>query len=81
MEKDVEFSWVRVWCEQTGVATLRETLGDSEAMSEVEQFLVQVAMTKEVRILNRYVRWNSDGGKSWIEYEPDPRHTELIVKS
>ena len=36
---------------------------------------------KEVRILNRYVRCNSDGGRMWIEYEPDPRHTELIVKS
>ena len=35
---------------------------------------------KEVRILNRYVRWNSDGERSWIEYEPDPRHAELIVK-
>ena len=36
---------------------------------------------KEVRILNRYVRWKSDGGKNWMEYEPDPRHAELIVKS
>ena len=35
----------------------------------------------EVRILNRYVRWKSDGGKNWMEYEPDPRHAELIVKS
>ena len=34
---------------------------------------------KEVRILNRYVRWNSDGERSLIEYEPDPRHAELIV--
>ena len=30
--------------------------------------------------MNRYVRWNSDGERSWIEYEPDPRHAELIVK-
>ena len=36
---------------------------------------------KEVRILNRYVRWDSDGERCWIEYEPDPRHPELIVKS
>ena len=36
---------------------------------------------KEVRILNRHVRWNCDGERSWIEYEPDPRHAELIVKS
>ena len=35
---------------------------------------------KEVRILNRYVRWKSDGGKNWMEYEPDPRHAELIVE-
>ena len=27
------------------------------------------------------MRWNSDGERSWIEYEPDPRHAELIVKS
>ena len=33
---------------------------------------------KEVRILNRYVRWNSYGERSWIEYEPD---AELIAKS
>ena len=31
--------------------------------------------------MNRYVRWNSGGERSWIEYEPDPRHAELIVKS
>ena len=36
---------------------------------------------KEVRILNRYARWNSHGERSWIEYQPDPRHAELIVKS
>ena len=36
---------------------------------------------KEVRILNQHVRWNSDGGRNWVEYEPDPRHAELIVKS
>ena len=36
---------------------------------------------KEVRILNRYVRWNSDGGKNWMKHEPDPRHAEQIVKS
>ena len=35
---------------------------------------------REVRILNRYVRWNSHGERSWIEYEPDPRHAELIVE-
>ena len=23
----------------------------------------------------------SDGGKNWMEYELDPRHAELIVKS
>ena len=27
------------------------------------------------------MRWNSDGERSWIEYEPDLRHAELIVKS
>ena len=37
---------------------------------------------KEVRILKRYVRWNSDVyERSWVEYEPNPRHAELIVKS
>ena len=27
------------------------------------------------------MRWNSDGERCWIEYEPDPRHAELIVNS
>ena len=70
------------------------TLGDSEALSEVERamsdhYTIKVRAilgagrddAKEVRILNRYVRWDSDGGRNWIEYEPDPRHAELIVKS
>ena len=70
------------------------TLGDSEALSEVERamshhYTIKVRAVlgagrddaKEVRILNRYVRWNSDGGRNWIEYEPDPRHAKLIVKS
>ena len=70
------------------------TLGDSEALSEVEramsdQYTMKVRAilgagrddAKEVRILNRYVRWKSDGGENWMEYEPDLRHAELIVKS
>ena len=65
------------------------TLGDSEALSEVERamndhYTIKVRAVlgagcddaKEVRILNRYVRWNSDCRKNWIEYEPDPRHAE-----
>ena len=65
------------------------TLGDDEALSEVEHvmsshYTIKVRAilgagrdnAKEVRILNRYVRWNSDGERSWIEYEPDPRHWE-----
>ena len=36
---------------------------------------------KEVRILNRYVRWNSDGERLWIECEQDPRDSDLIIKS
>ena len=69
------------------------TLDDSEALSEVERaisdhYTIKVRTilgagrddAKEVRILNRYVRWNS-GGNNWIEYEPDPRHAELIVNS
>ena len=70
------------------------TLGDSEALSEIERAMSDHYTlkfrailgggrddAKEVRILNRYVRWKSDGGKIWMEYEPDPRHAELIVKS
>ena len=70
------------------------TLGDSEALSEVERAMNDHYTTKvrailgagcddakEVRILNRHVRWKSDGGKNWMEHEPDPRHAELIVKS
>ena len=69
-------------------------LGDDEALSEVEHMMSSHYTTKarailgagrddakEVRILNRYVRWNSDGERSWIECEPDPRHAKLIVTS
>ena len=61
------------------------TLGGDEALSEVEYvmsshytIMVRAILSagrddaKEVRILNRYVRWNSDGERSWIEYEPGP---------
>ena len=71
-----------------------KTPGDDQATSEVERvmsshYTIKVRTVlgagrddaKEVRILNRYVCWNSDGGRSWVEYEPDPRHGELIVKS
>ena len=56
------------------------TLGESEALSEVERAMsdhhsikVRAILgpcrddAKEVRILNRYVRWKSDGGKNWME--------------
>ena len=69
-------------------------LGDSGALREVERamsdhYTIKVRAVlgaecddaKEVRILNRYVRWNSKGGQNWIEYEPDPRHAELTIKS
>ena len=70
------------------------TLGDDESFREVERvmsshYTIKVRAVlgasrddaKEERILNRYVRSNSDGDKSWIGYEPDPRHLELFVKS
>ena len=70
------------------------TLGDDDAVGEVENvvgghytIMVRAVLgagrddAKEVRILNRYVRWNSDGERSWIGYEPDPRHADLIVKN
>ena len=60
------------------------TLGDNEAWSEIERamndhYTIKIRAilgasrddAKKVRILNRYVRWNSDGWRSWIEYEPD----------
>ena len=31
---------------------------------------------KEVRVLNRIVRWTAEG----VEYEADPRHVEQIVR-
>ena len=107
MDQNVEFSWVRVCSEQSSVPTQREngrirdctrdffiTLGDDEALSEVEHVMsshdtmkVRAILgagrddAKEVRNLNRYAHWNADGERSWIEYEPDPPHAELIVKS
>ena len=72
---------------------MKKILGDDEALSEVEHLMrspytikVRAVLgagcddAKEVRNRNRYVRWSSDGERSWIEYEPDPRHAELIVK-
>ena len=54
-----------------------KTLGDDEALSEVEHVMSSHHTTKvrailaagrgdakKVRILNRYVRWNSDGERS-----------------
>ena len=70
------------------------TLGDDDALGQVEHvmsshytIMVWAILgashdhAKEVRIMNRYVRWNSDGQRSCIEYEPDPRHCGLTVKS
>ena len=70
------------------------TLGDDESLSKVEHvmsshYTIKVRAVvgagrddaKEVRNLNRYVHWNSDGERNWIEHEPDRRHAELIVKS
>ena len=61
------------------------TLGGDEALSEVQHVMSSQNTTmvravlgagrddaKEVRIWNRYVRWNCGGGRSWIEYEPGP---------
>merc|ERR1739836_64577 len=31
---------------------------------------------KEVRVLNRILRWTNEG----IEYEADPRHVEIVLK-
>ena len=63
------------------------SLGDDDSLPEVthmvsSHYTIKVWAilgacrdgAKEVRILNRYVRWNSDGERSWIEYEPDLRH-------
>ena len=67
-------------------------LGDDEVLSEVEHVMsshstIKVRAVlgadrddgKEVRILKRFVRWNSDGERSSIECKLDPRHAELIV--
>ena len=64
---------------------------DDEALSEVmsSHYTLKVRAVlgagrddaKELRILNRYVHWNSNGDRSWIECEPEPRHAKLIVKS
>ena len=59
------------------------TLGDRGALSEVERamsdhYTIKVRATRGAG--RDDVRWKSDGGKNWMEYEPDPRHAELIVK-
>ena len=49
-----------------------------------EKFLIKVIGqlggdandSKEMRVLNRILRWDVDG----IRYEADPRHHELILK-
>ena len=91
MDANVELGWIRVWCEQPSVALHSEkldafmvvhgddlkTLGNDEALSEVERVMsshcaikVRAVLgagrddAKEVRILDRYVRWNSDCERS-----------------
>ena len=62
------------------------TLSDDEALGEVERVMSSHYTmknravhgagrddAKEARILKRYVRWTSDGGKNWMEYEPTTR--------
>ena len=69
--------WHCSWC------LLRESLGHlrAEALAFIPGGHRSHHRRCDKRILNRYVRWNSDGERSWIEYEPDPRHAELIVTS
>ena len=55
--------WLRQKLEER-YAIKTEVLGDSQDE------------TKEIRVLNRIIRWEKDG----ITYEPDPRHAEIIAK-
>ena len=34
----------------------------------------------EIRCLNRLIRW-TPGAEGWIEWEPDARHTELLLSA
>ena len=52
-------------------------------MKFVEKFECKVSIlgpgagqSREVCVLNRFMKWSKDG----ILYEPDPRHSELVVR-
>ena len=38
----------------------------------------RVTDTREIRVLNRYIRWPASGDP---EYEADPRHAQLVLKT
>eukprot|EP00971_Amphidinium_carterae_P234834 4659830-Amphidinium_carterae.1 len=37
--------------------------------------------SKEMRALNRIIRWRCDCNPERLEYEADPRHAEVAIKS
>ena len=58
-----DLDWLRKRLEEK-YAIKTEVLGDGKGE------------TREIRVLNRIIRWETDG----ISYEPDPRHAEIIAK-
>ena len=70
-------------------------LGDREACAKFSQALGQHLIVKvrgtlgprpecrdvqELSVLNRLVRWVRTEGSEQVEYEPDPRHVELLLR-
>ena len=60
----------------SGLNLFNKTMG---AKYETKSKLLgpDAGQTAEIRVLNRVLRWTKDG----IQYEPDQRHAEIIVKA
>ena len=43
---------------------------------ESEMLAPEAGMVREIRVLNRIIRWTARG----IEYEPDQRHSDLLMR-
>ena len=55
---------------------MKSAMGEKYELTESARPGPSSCDDKEVRVLNRIVRWTSEG----VEYEADPRHVEQIVR-
>ena len=61
---DADLDWIQAKMEEHFLCKINGRLGGGATDS------------REVRLLNRVIRWGPDG----LKYEADPRHTELLIR-